>query len=179
MTSNEQPATPLEIALTALHTRVTRVFPAQIRAAVEPLTDEQLWWRPNEESNSIGNLLLHLAGSVHHFLNRNLGGVDFTRDREAEFAERQQIPKAELLARFDAVFAAAEKTFSQLTVESLSQPSPVPTMHYLVIEDLINIAGHIATHTGQIVWIAKMFDGKALNEVWMRSHKKQGAWRQE
>lgn len=168
----------METALTALRIRTTRVYPEQVRAAIAPLTDEQIWWRPNEGSNSIGNIVLHLAGSVQHFLNRNLGGVDFTRDRDAEFAERTHIPKAELLARFDAVFATAEETFGKLTVESLGQPSPVPNMHSLVIEDLINICGHVANHAGQIVWIAKMFDDKALHEVWMRTHKKQGAWRQ-
>lgn len=168
-----------EIAFNAFRTRITGVFPAQIRAAVEKLTDEQIWWRPNEASNSIGNILLHLTGSLNHFLNRNLGGLDYTRDRAAEFSERKAIPKAELLALFDEMVANAEKTFETLTPERMNDTSPEPTMHNLVIEDLINVTAHLATHTGQIVWIAKMFDGGALDEVWMRSHRSQGAWKKK
>ncbi|HYI09654.1 MAG TPA: DUF1572 family protein [Thermoanaerobaculia bacterium] len=168
-----------EIAFNAFRTRITGVFPAQIRAAVEKLTDEQVWWRPNEASNSIGNILLHLTGSLNHFLNRNLGGLDYTRDRAAEFSERKAIPKAELLALFDEMVANAEKTFETLTPERMNDASPEPTMHNLIVEDLINVTAHLATHTGQVVWIAKMFDGGALDEVWMRSHRAQGAWKKK
>src|SRR5215212_6786111 len=144
------------ILLDSMRARITRIFPAQIRAAVEMLTDEQIWWRPNETSNSVGNLVLHLAGSLNHYLNRNLGGLDYDRDRDAEFAERREIPRAELLAAFDAMVTNAEKTFDGLTPESLEAPSPEPKMHHVVLQDLINITVHIANHAGQIVWIAKM-----------------------
>ncbi len=166
-----------DVILRALRTRITGVFPAQIRTAIAPLSEEQLWWRPNESSNAIGNIVLHLTGSLNHFLNRNLGALDFTRDRPAEFAERRQFSKAELLAQFDAMVAEAERTFDALTPERLEDASPEPTMHALVAEDLINIAVHLSAHAGQILWIAKMFDGDALNEVWMKTHKSEGAWR--
>jgi uncharacterized damage-inducible protein DinB len=166
-----------DIFLRALRTRIIGVFPAQIRAAIAPLSEEQLWWRPNESSNAIGNIVLHLTGSLNHFLNRNLGSFDYTRDRPAEFAERRQLSKAELLAAFDAMVAEAERTFDALTPERLGDASPEPKMHAIVAEDLIGIAVHIASHAGQIVWVAKMFDGKALDDVWMKTHKSEGAWK--
>jgi hypothetical protein len=162
--------------LEALHTRITRVFPEQIRKAVEPLTDAQFWWRPNESSNSIGNIVIHLTGSLNHYLNRNFGGLDYVRDRPAEFAERRPIPKAEVMAAFDAMVANAEKTFDRLTPEGLLDRSPEPKMHSIVYEDLLGIAVHVANHAGQIVWIAKMFGGGAIDELWMRTHKSGGAW---
>ena len=166
-----------DIALAALRARITAVFPAQVRAALASLTDEQLWWRPNEKSNTIGNLVVHLTGSLNHYLNRNLGGLDYTRDRAAEFAERRMLPKSEVLARFDEMVANAERTFARLTPESLGEPSPEPDMHSIVFEDVINVAMHLATHTGQIVWIAKMLDEGAVDEVWIRSHRAEGAWK--
>jgi len=166
-----------DLILATLCTRITAVYPAQIRAAVEPLTDDQLWWRPNEGSNSIGNLIMHLTGSLNYFLNRNLGGIPFDRNREAEFAERRTLPKAEVLAAFDAMVAGAERTFASLTPESLETPSPEPKMSTIVVEDLINIATHVATHTGQILWVAKMFDGKALDEIWIKTHRAGGTWK--
>ena len=165
------------LTLDALGARICRVFPAQIRAAVEALDDEQLWWRPNEQSNSIGNIVLHLAGSLNHFLNRNIGGIEYDRDREAEFAERRMIPKAELLAIFDDMVARAGRTFAALTPERLGDPSPEPKMHSVVLQDLVNVLAHLANHAGQIVWIAKMLRGDAVDEVWIKTHRELGAWR--
>src|SRR4051812_41681645 len=99
------------VALDAFRMRITKVFPAQIRACLNELTDEQIWSRPNDASNSIGNIVLHVSGSLDHYLNRNLGGLDFDRDRDAEFAERRMIPRADLRARFDQMVANAKLTF--------------------------------------------------------------------
>ena len=163
--------------LESLRTRICRVFPAQIRACVEALTDEQIWWRPNEKSNSIGNLVIHLSGSLNHYLNRKVGGIPYDRDRAAEFAERRHIPKEELLAIFNDMVAKAEQTFAGLTIERLNDPSPEPKMQDYVIQDLLNVASHISTHTGQIVWITKMLQEGSLDEVWMRTHRSEGAWK--
>jgi uncharacterized damage-inducible protein DinB len=175
--SNETIPAMNEVLLDALRTRITRVFPAQVRGAVESLTDEQIWWRPNEQSNSIGNIVLHLTGSLDHYLNRNFGGYDYNRDRAAEFAERRTIPKDELLQSFDAMVARAERTFDGLTPERLEDPSPEPAMHSVVLQDLVNILGHIANHAGQVVWIAKMLRGDAVDEIWIRTHRQLGAWK--
>lgn len=167
-----------DITLDALRSRITKVFPAQVRAAVDTLNDEQLWWRPNEESNSVGNIVLHLTGSLNHFLNRNIGGMEYARDRAAEFAERRAIPKAELMAMFDEMVARAERTFDGLTPGRLNDPSPEPKMHSIVLEDILGILSHIAAHAAQIVWIAKMLNGSAIDDVWIKTHRQLGAWKQ-
>ena len=43
---------------------LTDSYLPRIERCVRGLSDEQLWWRANAESNSIGNLILHLAGNV-------------------------------------------------------------------------------------------------------------------
>jgi uncharacterized damage-inducible protein DinB len=166
-----------DITLEALRSRITRVFPAQIRAAVETLSEDQVWWRPNEQSNSVGNILLHLTGSLNHFLNRNIGGIEYNRDREAEFAERRAIPKAELMALFDEMVTRAEQTFDGLTPQRLNDPSPEPKMYAIVFEDLLAVATHVANHTGQVVWIAKMLHGAAIDDIWIKTHRQLGAWK--
>jgi hypothetical protein len=40
----------------------------RLRTCIESLTDEQVWWRPNDASNRVGNLLLHLNGNVRQWL---------------------------------------------------------------------------------------------------------------
>jgi len=62
----------------------------RLQKAVESLTDEQVWWRPNPASNSIGNLILHLNGNVTQWL------VDsFNRDEDKRNRPRSLRPKAE------------------------------------------------------------------------------------
>jgi len=50
----------------------------RLRSCVESLTGEQVWWRPNDASNSIGNLLLHLNGNVRQWLVASFDGLDDT-----------------------------------------------------------------------------------------------------
>jgi len=166
-----------EVILAALRTRITAVFPAQVRAAVEALSEDEIWWRPNESANSIGNLILHLAGSLDHYLNRNVGGFAFDRDRAAEFAERGPIPREQLMERFEAMVTRATETFDKLTPERLNEPSPEPTMYTLLVEDVMNVAIHLANHVGQIVWIAKSLHEGAAHETWIKTHRKLGAWK--
>ncbi|HEX7832952.1 MAG TPA: DUF1572 family protein [Thermoanaerobaculia bacterium] len=168
-----------DIALEALRTRITGAFPAQIVASLRELTDEQIWWRPNESSNSVGNLVLHLTGSLNHFLNHNLGGLDFTRDREKEFAERTMISRDELIAAFETMIAEANKTFAGLTPASLENASPEPKMSTIVFQDLLGIATHIAAHSAQIVYITKMLKEGSLDEVWIHSHRDTGVWKKK
>ncbi len=168
---------PLPYVLSSLRVRITKVFPAQVRECLAQLDDEQIWWRPNESSNSVGNLVIHLSGSLNHYLNRGIGGFEYDRDRAAEFAERRHIPKEELLAIFDDMVTKAEQTFDALTIERLGDPSPEPKMYTLVVEDVLSVMSHIANHTGQILWITKMLKDGALDEVWMKTHKRLGGWK--
>lgn len=62
----------------------------RLRRCLESLNEEQVWWRPNEASNSIGNLLLHLNGNVHQWLVASFKGLEDSRNRPAEFAQRDR-----------------------------------------------------------------------------------------
>ena len=76
----------------------------------------------------------------------------------------------------DAMVAHAEKAFDAIEPERLTGPATEPKLYTYVIEELINIASHISNHAGQIVWIAKMLKDGAIDEVWMRTHKRLGGW---
>jgi uncharacterized damage-inducible protein DinB len=165
----------LAALLDAMRVRITRTFPDQIRTALSKLSDEQIWWRPNEKSNSVGNLVLHITGSLNHYLNRQLGGMAFERDRDGEFAERTTIPCHELMARFDEMVANAEKTLTAMTAARLGDASPEPRMNKIVAQDILGILAHVSTHAGQILWITKMLEEGALDEVWMLTHR-QTVW---
>ena len=61
----------------------------RIRMAVAKLSPADLWWRPNESSNSVGNLLLHLAGNARQWIVSGVGGQPDVRRRQQEFDARE------------------------------------------------------------------------------------------
>lgn len=160
-----------DVALAALRGRLTRILPSQIRACVEELSDEQLWWRPNEQTNSVGNLVLHVSGSMRHYLSRGVGGLDYHRDRPAEFAERGPIPKAELLATFDETISQAADILDSFDATRFVEPTDEPDYLPTVFDLIYNISIHLATHAGQIVYVTKMLKEGSLDELWIRAHK--------
>ena len=163
-------------ALRALRVRITKVLPSQIKACLEQLNDEQIWWQPNDQTNSVGNLTLHICGAVMHFLCRGVGGYDYQRDRPAEFASRS-LPKSQLLAILDKMVDTAQQTFDSLDPSRLRDESTEPTYYSTVFEDLFGVAIHMAVHTGQIVYITKMLKEGSINDLWTQTHKSTGAWR--
>lgn len=169
------PTDPVLAVLAHCRLRIARVFPRQIHAAVETLDDAQLWWQPNATSNSVGTLVRHLAGNVRTLVGRGIGGSAYVRDRDGEFAG-PPLPRAELLAEFDAAIAEADATLATLTPARLAQPSSDPTLFPTVLEDVLNVTIHMSTHVGQMVWIAKLLREGALDDVWRRTHREEGAY---
>src|SRR5438876_2651291 len=91
----------------------------KIESCLGRLTDEQIWWRANEQSNSIGNLLLHLSGNVRQWIVTGLGGATDIRDRDSEFAQRDAIPRDELLAKLKETLREADATLSAFDTDKL------------------------------------------------------------
>src|SRR5215510_13599906 len=77
--------------------RMLEDYLVKISKAIDGLTEEQIWRRPNESSNSVGNLLLHLSGNVRQWVISGVGGSEDKRDRASEFAARGARSKSELI----------------------------------------------------------------------------------
>src|SRR5258705_9838205 len=107
------------IFLECSRTRLLEQHWPRLRTCVESLSDEQVWWRPNEASNSIGNLMLHLNGNIRQWLVSSFRQIEDARDRPAEFRERQQIPASELLERLGATLLEASDVLTGLTEADL------------------------------------------------------------
>ena len=48
--------------------------------------ESDVWEKPEGISNPTGNLALHVAGNLRHFIGATLGGTGYVRDRDAEFS---------------------------------------------------------------------------------------------
>jgi Protein of unknown function (DUF1572) len=91
-----------------------RDYQPKIERCLEKLTDEQIWWRANEESNSIGNLILHLCGNARQWIICGVGGQPDNRVRDAEFAQRDAIARDELLTLLRSTLTEIETTLRTL-----------------------------------------------------------------
>jgi uncharacterized damage-inducible protein DinB len=167
----EQEKSLNEVALAALRGRITQIIPSQVRTSIEALNDEQVWWRPNEHTNSVGNLVLHVSGSMRYYLSRGVGGFEYDRNRPAEFAERGPITRQQLLAAFDEAISEAGKVLDSFDTSRFLQPSDEPDYVPTNFDVIFNVAIHLATHAGQIVYIAKMLNEGSLDELWIKAHK--------
>ena len=89
-------------------------FLPKIEHCLEKLSDEQIWWRANEQSNSIGNLVLHLCGNARQWIVCGLGDGTDGRDRDAEFAQREIVPRDELLSLLRRTISDVDATLKEL-----------------------------------------------------------------
>jgi uncharacterized damage-inducible protein DinB len=135
-------------------------YPASIDRAVLALTDGQIWWRPNEGSNSIGNLILHLAGNVRQWIVAGVGRQPNERSRQQEFDERRTIPKHELFARLTTVLAEADAVLANLRESELGEARQIHGFDTTVMKAIYHVVEHFSMHTGQIQWIAKSQPGR-------------------
>jgi hypothetical protein len=140
---------------------LTDEYLPKIRAAVEPLHESDVWWRPNEASNGIGNLVLHLAGNVRQWIVHGVGGHADVRDRAAEFAAEGGAVE-ELLARLAGAVADADAVLAGLAPASLDERRTIQGMDVSVFEAIYHVVEHFAGHTYQIIWIAKARTGRDL-----------------
>ena len=101
---------------------LTSDYLPKIERCLEQLSDQQIWWRSNEESNSIGNLVLHLCGNARQWIVCGLGSEADTRTRDAEFAQRDVVPRPELLALLRSTLAGIPSRRSALKYLSAMRP---------------------------------------------------------
>jgi len=134
----------------------------RLQKCVESLTDEQVWWRPNEASNSIGNLLLHLNGNVQQWLVASFDRLDDTRNRPGEFAERQHLPGSTLLAQLGATLERASDVLSRLTDYDLRATYHIQGYTVIGLDAVYQVVEHFGLHYGQIVYITKLVQGRDL-----------------
>jgi hypothetical protein len=134
----------------------------RLRGCVESLTDDQVWWRPNDASNSIGNLLLHLNGNVRQWLVASFGRSDDTRNRPAEFKQRTLVPASEPLEQLGRTMQQASDVLSRLTENDLVAAYEIQGYTVSGLEAVYQVVEHFGLHYGQIVYITKMLRSQDL-----------------
>ena len=130
------------------------------------ITENDVHWSPDAESNSIAIIVQHLHGNMlsrfTDFLTSD--GEKPTRQRDEEFIE-QRLSLAELTRLWnegwDCVFAAIHP----LTEKDLSREVFIRGESHTVMEAILRQVSHYAYQVGQIVYIGKHLKGSAWNTL--------------
>ena len=142
---------------------LTGEYLPKIERCLERLTDEQIWWRSNEQSNSIGNLVLHLCGNARQWIVCGLGSEPDTRTRDAEFAQRDVLPRADLVQLLQTTLADVETVLRQLNPSVLLEKRTIQGSDVEILHAIFHVTEHFSMHTGQIILLTKLLTATDLH----------------
>jgi len=149
-------------ALLATVARQTSKDLDHIERALVHLSDDDVWVRANPASNSIGNLLLHLAGSHRFWVVSTVGRQSNSRNRQAEFDTQSGLTTAELVTRLARTVSDANDVLAQLDPDTLLDAREAFGRSWTVLEAIQHTTTHFSHHTGQILHMVKAMKGVDL-----------------
>lgn len=131
-------------------------YRTKLRAAVEALPAEGIWWRPNDKANSVGNLLIHLAGNIRQWILSGVGGAPDVRNRNAEFSAHSGPAARALLDDLGRTLDEVDAVLARLTAADLMKPVTIQGRNITVLAAVYTVVEHFSMHTGQIILMAKL-----------------------
>ena len=150
----------------------------KIERCLEKLTNEQVWWRPNPESNSIGNLLLHISGNARQWIVCGLGTATDQRQRQSEFDQQDGIPLEELVMRLRTTVSETDKVLAEIEASRLLDEYQIQGTTSTALAAIFHVTEHFSMHTGQIILLTKMLAGVDLVFYDFSSGKPVHTWHQ-
>jgi Protein of unknown function (DUF1572) len=155
-------AKTVELFLDFSRKKLLEQYWPRMQQAAGSLSDQQIWWRPNPASNSIGNLLLHLNGNVGQWLVASFNKFEDARNRPAEFEAQEQLAGAVLLELLGKTLAEAAKILARLTVDDLLETYRIQGYTVSGLAAVYQVVEHFGLHYGQILYITKALQGQDL-----------------
>jgi hypothetical protein len=119
--------------------------------------DTSVWQTAPGVTNAAGNLALHVAGNVQHFIGALLGGTGYVRHREAEFGRRsgtraevvQELGRARHVVQ--TVLPGLPAMALEATISHPQLPGPIPAQRLLV-----HLCAHAGFHLGQAGYLRRV-----------------------
>lgn len=129
----------------------------------EQLSDDEVLWQYNAESNSIATIVKHIAGNMvsrwTNFLTED--GEKEYRNRDAEFLNDIQ-SKAEMIAVWENGWKVLLEAINLITDENINTPIFIRGEKNSLLDAVLRQLAHYPYHVGQIVYAAKMLK----NDAW-------------
>ncbi|MEZ2414223.1 DinB family protein [Muriicola sp. E247] len=133
-----------------------------VEKSLGELKEEEIWRRPNEASNSIGNIMVHLCGNITQYVLAGIGGKKDMRQRDAEFNISGGISKEQLMADLKSLIEQVKELVESLTDEQLIKYYKVQGFNLSGVGILMHVVEHFSYHTGQIAYWVKCLKAKDL-----------------
>ena len=156
---------------------LTGEYQPKIERCLDEISNEQAWSMPNEASNSIGNLILHLCGNAKQWIVSSIGNAEDTRIRQSEFDARGGMTKDELKEKLRATLSEVDKVLAGLTESQLLERRVIQGNDVTVLEAIFHVVEHFSMHTGQIIILTKMLAGKEMDFYSFPDGKSQANWK--
>ncbi len=129
--------------------------PPRIENCLNRLSEAQVWQKPNSQTNSIANLILHLCGNITQYAVASLSNQPDQRQRDLEFSTTGGLPKKELLLKIQSTAELAIHAMRNCSEEELIRRRLVQGFEYSGIGIIIHVTEHFSYHTGQIAFWTK------------------------
>jgi uncharacterized damage-inducible protein DinB len=142
--------------------RLEERFLPRIIECLAQLSEEEIWWRPNAASNSVGNLLLHLCGNMRQWIISGLGGAADIRERDKEFAERGPIARDALRDELQRTVKESCAVLARMKPGDLTRRYRIQQYDVTGYQAAAQVEEHVAYHLGQIIYVTKLKRGKDL-----------------
>jgi hypothetical protein len=122
--------------------------------------NEAVWTTLPGVTNSAGNLALHIAGNLQHFIGTVLGRTGYVRNRELEFGQRSG-PRENIYAELDKAIAVVRKILPDMSDATLDQDFPETVMGSKLRTGtfLVHLCSHAGFHLGQAGYLRRIITG--------------------
>lgn len=133
-----------------------------IAISLEHLSEEDIWKRPNESLNSVGNLILHLCGNITQYVISSLGETEDKRERDIEFKTESGLVKDELFQKLKNTVETSKRVINDASIEQMIRKRKVQGFYFSGIGVVLHAVEHYSYHTGQIAFLTKQLKNKDL-----------------
>jgi len=134
----------------------------KITTCLNEFEEADIWKRPNENSNSAGNLILHLCGNIRQYVISSLGQSPDIRERDKEFSADDGYSKSELIKKLTDTVEQTINIIRHTTGEELLRRRQVQGYFHSGMAIIIHVTEHYSYHTGQIIFWTKLLKDKDL-----------------
>lgn len=151
-----------ELIIEEFKRRIFEESYSRVFACFDELDEDQIWYRPNKNSNSIGNLVLHLEGNLRQWMTTSFDKNEDLRSRSEEFIQSRSANKKELKSILIKLKNEILLFIDKITEEDLKRHYPVQVFEENGVSIIIHVIEHFSYHTGQIAYITKQIADKDL-----------------
>lgn len=120
------------------------------------LSHKEVWHSANANTNSVGNLVLHLEGNIRQYIISGVGGQEDVRNRPDEFVKDHSHSAKHLTEHLSLTLTEANATVEKLSYDQLSDEVSIQGFPHTRLSAIIHVIEHLSYHVGQITYYTKL-----------------------